>query len=60
MDLSHLQHRDQTAWRLMRAGSLGCLSAAGVLLLGTLVASAAPRGTAMSTVHMVFSTFGLG
>ncbi len=56
MDLSHLQHGNLKGWRLMRAGSLGCLIAAGLVLVVSLATNAYADGAAMSTLHTLLAS----
>ena len=56
MDLSHLKHGDPTTPRILKAGAVVCLVAAGLVLASSLLASAHSGSTAMSTLHSVLST----
>ena len=55
MDLSHLKHGDTATPRILKAGAVICLVAAGLVLASSLLASAHSEGTAMSTLHSVLS-----
>lgn len=59
MDLSHLKHGDTKAPRLLKAGAVICLVAAGLVLVSSLLASAHSEAAAMSTLHSVLSTISL-